>query len=425
MKILINKKIFWKLREFDRTEAREFSNHAKLNFNALNFRTSYEVESLGLYGLVSENVTPILKGKGFQEREISPFVESFLSNVDPEHMIDTFTHIASPPFELLPLVNKITDINEMCKEKNVKNVDWLKDFKFPGGANVGSYEGFIKVLFKDTYDPSTGGDVGFTNSKGEEELIEVKGDSGRLRGQHGYTNGMIQNINQLTKKNNVTLPENFEYKLCKNTITNINTEIESIKKELTKQQDNYNTKLKGKKLRMMAASSNKSTKKYKTAKKAYNKFLKTIPVSVTSLYKKIDEKVNKINTMLEYISIEIGKKSLRHSIDFWIDLFSKKYPEAEKSKIEKFVKTGLNDDGSFNEHFLKEYFIFEYEYYQQIEEFKYFCLVNLSTNKQLIIDNNESFRKFVESGNICIKFYPNFSSRSGNQGEVFGIELVA
>jgi len=375
-------------------------------------------EADGILEIISKTIGPILKFKGVNNQGIRNFCEDFQKNIDTDDYKKMFTLIANPPFELEDYLNKITSISQMAQVvAGIRDYEWITTHTFPGGVNVGQFEAFLILLFKNMSSPSSG-DVMY---KGK-YLLEVKGSGGRLRGQSGYDNGIVAYIEEQMLQMKYTCPTNkLLYNLGKDTINTYKEKLNIKKEEEDIEWVKYHTKLSEKKIRMDIIT-NKETKKYKKAKEQFDNFYETIPKSILN----IKEEINKIHInieecILENISINLAKESIEKSIEFFVKLFSKKYPKA--NHIESFVRAGLNQNGTFKDNFLLEYFIFEFEYYQTIESFKYFCVVNLKEDLMLIIDSAQKFREFVYSKNIKIKSYPSFSEYAGTQGMVFSIDL--
>jgi len=379
----------------------------------------------GIIKMLDSSIGPILLSKNITKDGIKDFIKTLYETVEEDEIYPMINLIANPPFELYQNLNKVINFKEKFRGENYieiynKTLDWLATHKFPGGANVGSFEAFLITMFKDM-DNSSIGDVRYNGI----DLIEVKGSGGRLRGQYGYNNGIITLIQELMIKLNYELPTNYlHYNIGKDTINSYRSKILWKESEMVTEHRKYNKKLADKKLRMQEASGNKETKKYKNAKEQYEKYKITTPKSYLTLQEDIKKYEQDIkNCALENISKDLAKKSLDDSVDFLLKIFARKYSNSDDSKIEKFIRKGINEDGSFSEKFQKEYFIFEFEYYQFLEKFKYFCLFNLKESLMLIIDSPEKFREFVESGNIVIKSSPSFSEHAGQQGMVFALEL--
>ena len=379
----------------------------------------------GMLKMLDSSIGPILLSKGITKEGISNFVKTLYETVDEDEIYPMINLIASPPFDLYHNLNKIVCIKEKCYEKglNDKTINWLTTHKFPGGANVGSFEAFLITMFNKMDNPPSG-DVRFNGI----DLVEVKGSGGRLRGQYGYTNGIINYIQELVYQfppNTIELPPSYlHYNIGKDTINVIFRKIQDKRLEKSIEEARYKEKLEGKLKRMRGASGNQATKKYKATKDSYEKYKNNIPRSIVTLEEDILKlQENQKNCFLENVSKKLAETSLDYSVNFLVKIFARKYTNAEDAKIEKFIRGGLKIDGTFNSNFLNEYFIFEFEYYQFLEKFKYFCLVNLKEDLMLIIDSPVQFRKFVYSGNIIIKTTPSFSEHAGQQGMVFSIEL--
>ena len=378
-------------------------------------------ESEGILKLASRVIGPILEQKGITREGIQDFCEKFQKNTHHDDFSTMFTHFAAPPFDLFSNLNQVKNIQEMCTEVNLENYHWITTHKFPGNANVGSFEAFLITLFNKMSNPTKGGDVMFNNK----DIIEVKGSSGRLRGQRGYNNGLIPYIQELLTKMGFDLPKDYlSYNITRDTVNVIDQKLIQKEFERLNELGKYKEKLEGKKQRLVDASTNTKTKKYLKAKEQYDKYNAVLPRSII----KLDEEITKLkndrdNCTLENVSIELAEKSLDDSVDFLVKIFARKYSNADNSEIEDFVRAGLNPDGSFSDTFLLEYFIFEFSYYKFIEDFKYFCLVNLKDETMLIVDSVKKFREFAYDNVITIKSSPSFSDFAGQQGMVFALEL--
>jgi len=368
-----------------------------------------------LENIISKTIGPILKAKGVNNIGIRNFCEDFQKNIHPDDYQKMFTHIANPPLDISDHLNTMENIFSICDYAGIYNYKWMTTHKFPGGANVGQFEAFLILLFKNMSSPSIG-DVLYNGKY----LIEVKGSGGRLRGQFGYDNGIIPFIEEKIKPLGFFHENKLLYNL-NSTINNYKEKIKTVKNKENIEWAKYHQKLSEKKERMDIIT-NQTTKKYKNAKEQFDKFYNTTPKSILNLKEEIEKlHINIKECILENVSIHLAKDSIEKSIEFFKDLFSKKYPKA--NHIESFIRDNLNEDGTFKDNFLLEYFIFEFEYYQTIESFKYFCIVNLKEDLMLIIDSPQKFKEFVYSGNIKIKSFPSFSESAGSQGMVFSLEL--
>jgi len=375
-------------------------------------------QSTGILEIVSRIVGPILKAKGISDQGIREFSEEFQKNIDPDHFQKWFTYIANPPLDIQDNLNAVTSIFSMCDYAGIYNYEWLTTFTFPGGANVGVFEAFLIVLFQKMSSPLKG-DIMYGK-----DLGEVKGSGGRLRGQFGYDNGIISFIDEIIKPLGFGHKNKLLYNIGKDNWNSIGRKIIDRQIKISAEHKKYRKNLSLKLKRMVDASGNQTTKKYKKAKEAYEKYNSVIPRSITVLREEVSKlEEDQKNCILENVSMKLAEDSIEKSIDLFVRIFSKKYSKANMLHIEKFVKNSLNFDGTFKDVFLSNYLIFEFEYYQQIEEFKHFYLINLKEDIMLIIDSPEKFREFVESGNIVIKSSPSFSEYAGQQGMVFAIDL--
>ena len=370
--------------------------------------------------LINNKISNVLLNKNITYESIDNFVTTFTNKViitDHEIIVDS---IINPPFHIVDYKNQVVNLKELLDNKNLKNVDWILNYKFATGVNVGKFEAFIVLFFKHMSKPMKG-DVMYNNI----DIIEVKGAGGRLIGQSGYNNGNVEFIKkEMAKLGYSTDINNLHLNINSSNISTITVSIKHKEDKIAIETAKYNERLLDKEKRMNEASSNKQSKKYKNAHKQYNNFKKVLPASISTLNEeifKLNENIK--NCILENISIDLAKQSLNKSIEFLSNIYKRKYINADIAKIEEFLKNSLNSDGSFNNSFAKEYLIFEYYYYQFIEKFKYFCIFNIESNTMLIIDSIEKFREFVYSGNIVIKSYPSFSEHSGQQGMVFSVDV--
>ncbi len=382
--------------------------------------TTY-VEVEGILETIEMSIGPILIAKNITGDGLEGFIRKAQQNV-PLGDVSTFiNHVATPPFDIQNYLDKVSSISEMCKDEGVNDKNgWLTSHKFPGTPPAGAFEAFMTVMFKDMSNPPSG-DVCY---KGK-DIVEVKGSGGRLRGQYGYNNGIISYIEELMLQMRYHRPKNkLHYNIGKDTINVIDGKILLKQKEVQREQNNYDEKLEGKRERMDKASKNTATKKYADTKLQYEKYKAATPKSIVNLWAEIDKlREDADNCTLENISMDLAVDSLDKSIEFLSKIFSRKYINSSSEKLERFLRNGLNKNGSFNEFFLREYLIFEYEYYQFLEDFKYFCLANLKEDTMLIITSGEEFRNFVYKNVIKIKSPPSFSDNSGQQGMVFSIDL--
>lgn len=390
-----------------------------LNPNIEAYTIQRLVDVQGILETIDNSVGRIMESKGVTKDGVNIFVQEIQKNIKFEDLPHMINLVAAPPFNILSYLNRVVNIQEICHEANFENYKWLTTHKFPGGANVGSFEAFLITLFDKMSNPAKGGDVMFNNK----DIIEVKGSGGRLRGQNGINN-VTNYIEELMLKMKYKLPSNYlHFNINKDTISSLQEKIDLKLDELALEERKYKEKLEGKKKRMDACK-NKATKKYKTAKDSYDKYNISTPRSIEILNEDIENlERDQDHCILENISIDLAKDSIDNSVDFFVKIFSRKYNRSDVNEIEKFVKKSLYPDGSFSDIFLLEYFIFEFEYYQFLEEFKYFCLVNLKDDTMLIIDSAEKFREFVYEEIITIKSYPSFSDYAGQQGMVFAVEL--
>jgi len=152
------------------------------------------IRDIDMISFIDHSLSNIFDKKNINKPSQNAFYEKLSSKyANADELINFINLLETQPFDLPDHLNKIENLNEMCNSMNFDNYKWLGNYKFPGGANVGSFEAFLITTFKNMSKPTKAGDVAYK----EKYTIEVKGTSGRLMGQHGYKNGLILYLDEL------------------------------------------------------------------------------------------------------------------------------------------------------------------------------------------------------------------------------------
>jgi len=386
------------------------------------------IEEGELFDIIDGSIGDILRAKNIDEKGIEVFLQNFKTHVEEGTVQIMITAIAAPPFMIEDLINKKININDWCKDKKVSNVDnWLGKLVFPSSPPAGNYEALLILFFNDMKNAKNG-DVEYFKD-GKIITIEVKGESGRIKGQIGYSNGTGERISKLLIEVGLTAAKwGKEYNFKEGKI------ISSLEEKiLVLEQDIINQEfinlaalvLKEKK----RDSKTEGTKGRANAQAIVDNFIAN-PPKIRVLKNKIQKVKEDIDNscFLEKASIELAKEGKEKSVNFFLEIFSAKYDMADPKMIKDFLEVGIKDNGYFTENFFLEYIIFEFAYYMQgklVPTEKEFDLFVMGNNKgdMLAIDSVEKFREFVEKGYIKYSM-PNFGHKSGTQGEVFSVTLV-
>jgi len=394
----------------------------KLNPNLCNYIKSPDISKYilklnGNLDLLFKPIISILKNKNIKDEDIKLFKKFCMFEINTlDELFLILKKVINPPFNILDTLDKITNIEKICEKEKLKNIEWLLRFKFnPNPPHDGNGEAFINLFFQNISNAIIGDLLHKTK-----ELLEVKANGGRIMGQTGIKN-ITKYIDELLKKLKYKIPKNKNlYDFKTNTINILERKIKIKKEKLIEEKEKYNFNLLKKKEKMDQASKNKNTKKYKDAEYQYKKY--DISEKIKSLEKDIKNLNKRKNEcILENISINLAKDSIDKSIEFFTKIFLEKYTKSDKNKIIKLFKLNLNDNGSFKESFAKEYLIFSYEYYQFIENFNLFTIINVEGKIILTINSLEMFKKYVYRENIFIKSFPCFGEQKGPQGKTFSI----
>lgn len=284
---------------------------------------------------------------------------------------DFLEYLKNPTVSVEQLLDKKTNVTSIFVDQKkfaTKMIDWLIHYRWQQSPIIGPAEIALAILLKDGTRPAKGqaGDLMVLNKP-----CEVKGDGGRLRGQHGFGN------QKEFKTATVKALQEFarQYK--------VNEFI--VPTKITGSHDKY----------------------YNFTRGNFG-----IEATIQAILKRSD---------LVNDQRRLSTKLISDVADVYVAGINAIHYGSDKTAIKNWVKRAINTDGSLRvPQFLRDYCIFSFEHYSRAEGFEYFIVVNKKGDAVAMrsADFGKNLGKTIAFGS------PNYSERAGVQGSAFSVRIL-